>query len=95
MKQPITYIISNKNNNVLYIGVTSHLQKRIWEHKEKLVAGFSKKYNVDKLVYFEIHTTMEDAILREKQLKKWNKDWKLRLIKEQNPNWRDLYEDIL
>ena len=95
MKQPATYIITNEHMNVLYIGVTSDLPKRIWEHKEKLVEGFSKKYNLHKLVFFEAHLTMGDAILREKQLKKWKRDWKIRLIEEQNPDWRDLYEDIL
>lgn len=95
MKQPVVYIITNKANGVLYIGVTRNLPKRIWEHKEKLVDGFSKKYNCYQLVYFEIHVTMEDAILREKQLKVWKRDWKIKLIKEKNPDWKDLYDGIL
>lgn len=95
MKQPVTHIITNKAKGVLYIGVTSHLQKRIWEHKEKFEEGFSKKYNCHQLVYFETHETMEDSILREKQLKAWKRDWKIRLIEEHNPNWCDMYEDVL
>jgi putative endonuclease len=95
MKHPVVYILCNKHNNVLYVGVTSDLPKRIWEHKEKVIDGFSKKYNLDKLVYFETHISMHDAILREKQLKKWNRDWKIRLIEEQNPDWIDMYADIL
>ncbi len=95
MKKPAIYIITNKPNGVLYIGVTSHLQQRIWQHKEKSVEGFSRKYNCHQLVYFEVHETMEDAILREKQLKVWKRNWKIRLIEELNPDWKDLYEDIL
>jgi putative endonuclease len=79
----------------LYIAVTCNLPKRIWEHKEKVVEGFSKKYNCHQLVFFEAHETMENAILREKQLKAWKQDWKIRLIEEKNPDWRDLYGDIL
>jgi putative endonuclease len=94
-KHPAIYIISNKPNGVLYIGVTSNLQKRIWQHKEKLVEGFSFKYNLDKLVYYETCETMDSAILREKQLKRWKRDWKVRLIEEMNPNWSDLYVSII
>jgi putative endonuclease len=94
-KQPAIYIISNKANGVLYIGVTSNLIKRIWQLKEKLVEGFSFKYNLDKLVYFETYETMDSAIVREKQLKTWKRDWKIRLIEESNPEWNDLYESIL
>ncbi|HHL30995.1 MAG TPA: GIY-YIG nuclease family protein [Oceanospirillales bacterium] len=95
MKHPVVYILSNKHNNVLYVGVTSNLPKRIWEHKEKVIDGYSKKYNLEKLVYFETHISMQDAIVREKQLKKWNRDWKIRLIEEQNPGWIDMYANIL
>ena len=93
-KLPCVYILSNKKNGTLYIGVTSSLDKRTWEHKNKLVDGFSKKYSVDRLVYYEIHETMESAIVREKQLNKWNRSWKIRLIEEQNLEWRDLSVDL-
>lgn len=79
---------------MLYIGVTSDLRKRVYEHKEKLVEGFTKRYQVDKLVYFEEHTTPEGAITREKQLKKWNQQWKIDLIEKKNSSWDDLYEDL-
>ncbi|MCB1583629.1 MAG: GIY-YIG nuclease family protein [Xanthomonadales bacterium] len=92
MKNGFVYILSNKHNTVLYIGVSSEIIQRIWQHKKKLVDGFSKKYNVDKLVYFERHDSIEEAILREKQIKKWNRDWKNKLISELNPGWVDLYE---
>ncbi len=94
-KYAYIYILTNKNNNVLYIGVTSDLKKRIWEHKNKVVDGFTKKYNLDKLVYFEAGENIENAIEREKQLKNWHREWKLSLIKTQNPEFKDLYYDIL
>ena len=94
-KYAYIYILTNKNNNVLYIGVTSDLKKRIWEHKNKVVDGFTKKYNLDKLVYFETGENIESAIEREKQLKNWHREWKLSLIKTQNPEFKDLYYDIL
>jgi putative endonuclease len=93
-KQFYVYILSSKRNGTLYIGVTSELAKRIWEHKSKLVKGFTEKYGVDKLVYYEVYASAENAILREKQLKKWNRPWKLRLIEEKNPNWIDLFDEI-
>ncbi|MHB1141904.1 MAG: GIY-YIG nuclease family protein [Sulfuricaulis sp.] len=89
------YILASRKNGTLYIGVTSELAKRIWQHKNKQVDGFTKKYNVDKLVYYEIHENAESAIQREKQIKKWNRRWKLRIIEKENPAWRDLYEDII
>ncbi|PID52293.1 MAG: hypothetical protein CR972_02350 [Candidatus Moraniibacteriota bacterium] len=92
MKQYYVYILASQKNGTLYIGVTSNLQKRVFEHKEKLVAGFTEKYNVDKLVYFEQTGDVQSALLREKQLKKWNRDWKLKLIEEKNPQWNDLYD---
>ncbi len=95
MKQPFVYILSNQPNGTLYIGVTSNLIQRVWQHKQKLVAGFTTKYDLNRLVYYEQHADMENAILREKQLKKWNRDWKIRLIEEMNPTWDDLYQQIL
>ena len=95
MKQYYIYIITNNYNNVLYIEVTSDLIKRIWQHKNKLVEGFTKKYNVNKLVYYEITNDIKSAIKREKQLKNWHKDWKLNLIKEFNPAYEDLFEKII
>lgn len=95
MKSPCVYILSSQRNGTLYIGVTSDVVKRIWDHKNDLVDGFSKDHGVHSLVYFEQHERMEDAILREKQLKKWNRSWKLRLIEERNPQWRDLYDEIV
>lgn len=95
MKQPAVYILASKHNGTLYIGVTSDLIRRAYEHKNNLVEGFTKKYGVHLLVYFEPCEDMHSAITREKQLKKWNRSWKLRLIKERNPDWKDLYENLL
>lgn len=89
------YILSSQRNGTLYIGVTNNLVKRVWEHKNRKVDGFTKKYEVHHLVYYEIHESPESAITREKQLKKWNRLWKLRIIEEKNPEWKDLYQDIL
>ncbi|MBL7081457.1 MAG: GIY-YIG nuclease family protein [Candidatus Omnitrophica bacterium] len=89
------YILANKRNGTLYIGITSDLIKRLWEHKKKFVEGFTKKYNIDKLVYYEIYNDPENAIKREKRLKKYNRKWKLDLIEEKNSSWRDLYEEIV
>ena len=86
--------MAGKRNGTLYIGVTSDLIRRVWEHKNKVVQGFTAKYAVNLLVYYEIHPNAESAILREKRLKKWNRAWKLRLIEEMNPDWMDLYGDI-
>lgn len=94
-KQPAVYILASQRNGTLYIGVTSHLIKRIWEHKNNVVEGFSQKYHVHLLVYYELLDSMDAAILREGQLKKWNRAWKLRLIETNNPLWRDLYNEIL
>ncbi len=94
MKQPCVYLLASGRNGTLYIGVSSDLVKRISEHRNGVVAGFTKSYAVHRLVYFELHATMETAITREKQLKKWNRAWKVRLIEQSNPQWRDLYEDI-
>ena len=94
-KTGYTYILSNKKKGTLYIGVTSHLVKRIHEHKTKPVGGFTKQYNLDKLIYFERHDTIELAIQREKQLKNWHRQWKIELIEKENPEWQDLYDTIL
>ena len=92
---PCVYILTNKHRNVLYTGVTSELARRIWQHKNKLVDGFSNKYNADSLVWYEPHTEIYSAITREKQIKKWNRGWKIELIETSNPEWRDLYEEII
>jgi putative endonuclease len=92
--QPSVYILASDKNGTLYIGVTSNLIQRIWQHKSNLVDGFTKKYSIHLLVYFERHASMRSAILREKQLKEWQRSWKIRLIQSLNPNWRDLYDEI-
>ena len=94
-KQPATYILASDRNGTLYIGVTSHLIGRIWQHREHAVEGFTSKYDVTKLVWYEMHGTMEEAILREKRIKKWNRDWKVRLVEERNPYWNDLWDQII
>ncbi|GAA5159358.1 GIY-YIG nuclease family protein [Viridibacterium curvum] len=94
MRQPAVYILSSGKEGTLYIGVTSDLVKRVWEHKQDVVEGFTKRYRVHQLVYFEQYADMLSAITREKQLKKWNRLWKLQLIAEHNPAWRDLWPDI-
>ena len=94
-KRPAVYILASKRNGTLYIGVTSDLPKRVWEHKNDLVGGFTKMYGVHCLVYYELHENIESAISREKQIKKWNRTWKLELIEKQNPDWRNLWERIL
>ena len=94
MKQPAIYILASQRNGTLYTGVTSNLQKRIYEHKHKLVKGFSDTHNCHLLVYYEIHDTMESAILKEKQLKGGSRKKKLKLIEDMNPQWNDLYETV-
>ncbi len=94
MKQFYVYILASKRNGTLYTGVTSNLTQRIWQHKNDVVEGFTRKYNVKKLVYYEVHDNAESAITREKRIKKWRRNWKLRLIEESNPQWKDLYDDI-
>ena len=93
-KQYYVYILTNKSNNVLYIGVTNNLERRMFEHENKLIEGFSKKYNLTKLIYFEMTEDAESAIRREKQLKNWHRDWKMNLINQFNPEWSNLSEDI-
>jgi putative endonuclease len=93
--QPCVYLLASKRNGTLYTGVTSNLTKRIWEHKNNLVAGFTKKYSVHTLVWYEVHETMEFAIRREKAIKNWKRSWKIKVIEEENPGWHDLYPDLL
>ena len=93
MKAPCVYILANKPNGTLYIGVTSNLVQRVWQHKNDLVEGFSKRYGVHRLVWYEAHESMESAIMREKMLKRWKREWKIRLIQETNPKWSDLYDE--
>ena len=88
------YILSNRPYGTLYVGVSSNLTKRIWEHKEHLVAGFTTKYRLDRLVWYECHESIEEAITREKQIKEWRRDWKVNLIQSMNPDWHDLYDEL-
>ena len=93
-KQPCVYILASKRDGVLYIGVTSQLADRVSIHKQDLVEGFTKKYSVHRLVYYELHEAMEDAFKRETRLKKWQRAWKVRLIQEMNPEWIDLFDEV-
>ena len=95
MKQYYIYILASQTNGTLYVGMTSDLIKRVYEHKQNLVDGFSKKYSIHNLVYYEHYSEAQEAIMREKQIKKWNRKWKLRLIEEKNPGWKDLYDEII
>ena len=90
-KQPCVYLLASQRNGTLYVGVTSRLAQRIWQHKNNVTDGFTRKYRVHTLVWYEVHETMESAIKREKQLKNWHRRWKIRLIESSNPNWQDLY----
>lgn len=92
-KNPVVYIMSNYNNTSFYVGVTSDLEKRVWEHKHKLIKGFTAKYHLKKLVYYEQFGSMYEAINKEKQLKNWHREWKINLIKMVNPTFRDLSLD--
>lgn len=95
MKQPCVYLLASRRNGTLYVGVTSDLIKRVWEHRNHVAEGFTKKYRVDKLVWYEQHPSMESAIQREKAIKEWKRAWKLNLIEKTNPKWVDLYETLL
>ena len=95
VKQPCVYMLASKRNGTIYIGVTSNLSQRVWQHKESFVDGFTKRYGVHDLAWHEFHSTMESAIAREKVMKKWKRGWKMDLIEKSNPAWRDLYSDIL
>jgi putative endonuclease len=94
MKTYYIYILASKRNGTIYIGMTNDLARRVYEHKSGLMEGFTKKYSIDKLVYYESTTDVNAAILREKRLKKWKRQWKIELIEKSNPNWRDLSEDF-
>jgi putative endonuclease len=94
MKNPAVYIMANKRNGTIYIGVTSNLSRRAWEHREALVSGFTARYGCKLLAWFEFHDSMQDAITREKQIKAGSRKKKLTLIEASNPSWRDLYEDL-
>ena len=94
-RQPCVYILASQRNGTLYIGVTSDLLARVWQHRSDLVEGFTKRYVVHTLVWYELHFTMEWAILREKALKKWKRVWKMRLIEAENSGWNDLYPALL
>jgi putative endonuclease len=94
-RQPAVYILASKERGTLYVGVTADLIKRVYEHKNDLVEGFTKKYRVHTLVWYERHDNMESAIAREKAIKEWKRTWKLEIIEKTNPGWRDLYADLL
>jgi putative endonuclease len=94
-KQPAVYILASKRNGTLYVRETSDLVKRVWEHKNNMVEGFTKQYNVQELVWYELHESMESAIVREKRLKDWKRAWKLKLIESKNPEWLDLFDTIV
>ncbi|NAZ30413.1 MAG: GIY-YIG nuclease family protein [Caldimicrobium sp.] len=95
MKQYYIYILTNQYNTVFYVGVTNNLIRRVYEHKNKLVKGFTSKYNINKLVYYEVFSDVRDAIYREKQIKSWNRKKKIEMIEKFNPEWKDLYEEII
>ncbi|WP_019593196.1 GIY-YIG nuclease family protein [Thioalkalivibrio sp. ALM2T] len=93
-KQPAVYILTNRPSGTLYTGVTSDLAKRVAQHRQNLVAGFTRRYNLHHLVWFEQHTAMDEALLREKQIKRWRRTWKIHLIETENPHWTDLYDTL-
>ncbi|MBP6676409.1 MAG: GIY-YIG nuclease family protein [Vitreoscilla sp.] len=94
-RQPAIYILASQRNGTLYIGVTSNLIQRLWQHRNDMVEGFTQRYGVHRLVHYELHASMDAAITRERQLKKWNRDWKIRLIEERNPEWVDLWGEVV
>ena len=93
-KSPAVYILASRRKGTLYTGVTSNLIGRVWQHREHVIDGFSKHYDVTRLVWYELTESIESAILREKQIRKWNREWKIRLIEEANPAWKDLWLEI-
>ena len=94
-RHPCVYIMASDRNGTLYVGVTSDLVGRVWQHREQMVQSFTSRYGVTRLVWYEMHVTMESAILREKRIKKWRRAWKMQLIDEANPSWRDLWPDVM
>ena len=94
-KQPVVYVLASRRNGTLYVGVTGDLAKRAWEHRNNVVEGFTRRYGVHRLVYFETCDDIDQAILREKRIKKWSRAWKIELIERDNPEWADLWETIL
>jgi putative endonuclease len=94
VKTPCVYLMASKRNGTLYVGVTSDLMGRVWQHRENVVAGFTKRHGIHTLVWYEVHETMESAITREKSIKAWKRAWKLELIETSNPSWVDLYESF-
>ena len=88
------YLLASKRSGTLYLGVTNNLGRRVWEHKTKVYGGFSARYGVDRLVWYEVYDRVDEAIAREKDIKKWRRAWKIRLIEEMNPEWKDLYETL-
>jgi len=93
-KKYFVYILASRKNGTLYTGIAHNLKKRVYQHKYKLNRGFTEKYGIGKLVYFESHDQVDQAILREKRIKKWNRSWKIQLIESMNPDWNDLYDEI-
>jgi len=93
-KRAFAYILASKRNGTLYVGVTSSLRQRIHQHREGVVEGFARQYHVKRLVHYEIHDSIEMAIAREKRLKRWRRAWKIALVEERNPEWRDLWTDV-
>ena len=94
MNYYFVYVLASKKNGVLYIGVTNNLKRRIYEHKHDLIKGFTNKYKVHSLVFYEVHNDIKYAIFREKQIKKWKRQWKIDLIEKENPQWQDLYDRL-
>ena len=95
MRQYYVYILASKRNGTLYIGVTNNLLKRVYEHRNDFIDGFAKKYHIHNLVYYEVYSDITDAINREKRMKKWKRQWKIELIEKTNPQWREVYSDII
>lgn len=95
MRTYFVYIMASKKNGTLYIGVTGDLARRVWQHKNNVHEGFTQKYAVHHLVWYEVHREVAEAIQREKQMKKWRRQWKINLIEQENPDWKDLYDDLL
>jgi putative endonuclease len=94
-KASYVYMLASGRYGTLYVGVTSDLIQRVWQHREKFVGGFTKEYKVNQLVWYEVHGEIVEAIRREKQIKHWNREWKLRLIHSMNPHWKDLYDELV